>query len=323
MKIKNLRKTIYILTEGKTEEAYYSRIGELIDSDSDLEFWIKVEVRVIKDGDKTDPIGLIEEAITARKVNGYDEAWVVFDRDRERDKEIDSATILANENNISIAFSSISFEHWILLHYERNIFAFERSDCESRRDVCDCDGEKCVSKYIIMHFYPKFKKGYSLLYDDLKELEKDALMNAAWLRLIQFSNSSNNNKYILNPYTDNDLLISKLLNYKTHIYLKIGDSISDKELIIKVLDITKENKDIKIIIELDNKRSTSYIINTHTKFYLAHNKGVITNFKIEKSIQIHPNEKHKVILLFDLEKEISNLKLIYENDTNYWIIDIP
>jgi len=129
-KQKSIKKTVYILTEGKTEEAYFARIGEILGNDTDWKYSVTFEVREIVDGSKTDPVKMVKEA--KEQKGSFNEIWVVFDKDRERDILNEKAIALATKSKIKVAFSSISFEHWIILHFEKSTFAFQRSDCESR-----------------------------------------------------------------------------------------------------------------------------------------------------------------------------------------------
>jgi len=152
---------------------------------------------------------MVKEAKKSR--NSYDEVWVVFDRDRERDPQNLQAIELASQSKIKVAFSSISFEEWVLLHFERSTKAFERSDCESRSTKknptdCTCDGRVCICTYLKKHFYPGYAKGKAKLYDDLSEKRDLALENAAWQK--HYSNTKNH--HLANPYTDVDNLVLQL-----------------------------------------------------------------------------------------------------------------
>lgn len=121
---KSIKKSIYILTEGLTEQAYFSRIAEIVGEDIDSKYSVRVEVREIVDGVPTDPANMVREA--KRKKKDYDEVWVVFDRDRQRDPQNLLAIQRAANGRIRVAYSSIAFEHWLILHFERNDFAFQR-----------------------------------------------------------------------------------------------------------------------------------------------------------------------------------------------------
>lgn len=147
---------------------------------------------------------------------GYTEAWAVYDKDVHTDHP--HAMEYAKSASVNIAFSSYSFEQWLLCHFERNNKAFNHSDCEDenkRSLMCgthshqnDCFGEICIAgrirekKYI--EDYSKEKQG---IFDEytLPNINK-AMLNAAWLRHL-----SSQVIYERNPYTDVDYLVSYLL----------------------------------------------------------------------------------------------------------------
>lgn len=79
-KQKFLKRTVYILTEGETEQAYFARIGEILGNDTEWKYSVTVEVREITNGSKTDPVHMVKEA--KKNKSSYDEIWVVFDRDK-------------------------------------------------------------------------------------------------------------------------------------------------------------------------------------------------------------------------------------------------
>ena len=79
-KNKNIKRSLYILTEGHTEQAYFSRISEILGDEDEWKYSVTVDVREIVDGSKTDPVNMVKEAKKSQK--SYDEIWVVFDKDR-------------------------------------------------------------------------------------------------------------------------------------------------------------------------------------------------------------------------------------------------
>ena len=295
-KSKNTKKTVYILTEGRTEEAYFSRIGEIVGEDTDWNYSVTVEVKEIISGSKTDPINIVKEAKRSKK--DFDKIWVVFDKDRERDEENRKAIELAVKSKINVAFSSISFEHWIILHFEKNNFAFERSDCESRGDACICDGLICASTYLrTPTIYPTFKKGYPLLYDDLQTKNYIAIENAAWLRHHQLPYES---IHLLNPYSDTDILLCELLNLKTVEYSSIGESFIFEGIAITVVSFTRNGNNISVLLNLNNQNEISFPINNNQRFTVIDEQDNSFSFnKIESSI-LQPNSNQNVELVFTI-----------------------
>ena len=72
---------------------------------------------------KTDAVNLVK--LAKQEIKNYDEVWAVFDKDgyTKHEKAFDDA----QKHGIKLGFSSIAFEHWILLHYEQNRTAFPKS----------------------------------------------------------------------------------------------------------------------------------------------------------------------------------------------------
>lgn len=156
----------------------------------------------------------------------YDEIWAVFDKDGHiyHKEAFDRAKKPVNDIKTNIAFSSRSFEHWILLHFEKNNYAFNFTECkESQNDPFGCDsnigckGDKCLVGYIRKKYYPSLKKSYiepdlqnfmGVLYDRIGI----ALENALWLKDQNAKNiQSGQQIYELNPYTDVDNLVKSIV----------------------------------------------------------------------------------------------------------------
>jgi hypothetical protein len=96
---------------------------------------------------------------------GFNELWSVFDYDNRPVAEIKKAFDLARntelENgNVKIAYSSYSFEYWLLLHYELFDTYIAGSECKDKngkeigcsRKGCtnsnNCNGTKCLGGYM-------------------------------------------------------------------------------------------------------------------------------------------------------------------------------
>ena len=125
---RKLNKRILILCEGKQTEPDYFRGLKHDKMRRNRLAALRIE---IFDTEKTTGKELISEAkrlkkIAERERNPYDEIWVVFDRDgyTKHPQTFDQAY----SNKIEIAFSSISFEFWFLLHFEYSTKAFEKAD---------------------------------------------------------------------------------------------------------------------------------------------------------------------------------------------------
>ncbi len=161
----------------------------------------------------------------------YEELWAVFDKDGHtyHKEAFLKAKEVVNGKVVNIGFSSRSFEHWILLHFEKNKSPFLASNCKDENGDplgCNsnfgCKGLKCLCGYI-RTFTPlkNFNKSNSPeeLSKMMEVLLKPATLerafeNAAWLRSEIEKDSSNKAKevYDLNPYTNIDILVKTLIS---------------------------------------------------------------------------------------------------------------
>lgn len=321
----NTRKTILILTEGVTEVAYFSRVADYVNDDNDFNCFIKVEVRDIEEGVKQDPVGLVKEAKYEKKDKGYWKVWVVFDKDRDREVENQKAFELALKSKVNVAFSSISFEHWLILHFEKCLQPFERSDCESRSTkkvpiVCICNGTVCAKTYLRQPtLFPTFEKGKSLLYDDLKDRTLLAIENAAWVRK---EKSPYTDIHILNPYTDVDNLLSELLNLERVIYLSIGDTFNFGGVNISVLNHQRNGNVVSVTLTINNQGAIAFPMNALQLFSLRDNLGVLFNYTIAATQLIAPGSNQNVVINFSVNANSASLTFKASQTDKYFLIDL-
>ncbi|USQ69018.1 RloB family protein [Companilactobacillus allii] len=131
---------------------------------------------------------LIIEAIAKNKIRSkqrnIDQTYVIFDKDEHTKQQLERCLKLAKQHNIKIMFSNISFEIWILLHFEMVSRTYTNEELVSRlsrKEFFDCD-------------YHKFKgNNYSgYLIDRVKQakLNADELFqkNNNWLKDEPFTN---------------------------------------------------------------------------------------------------------------------------------------
>ena len=254
----DLRKTILIVCEGEsTEPEYFGEVRDYILQKFDG-IGIKIlpkpksdkeEERQLREGAKRRQLRKIDEKLEAELISfeieqqykaqptryvrqaqlglidgSYDEAWAVFDKDGHPAQEaaFELSRRVIKSKVVNIAFSSVAFEHWILLHYEQNSHPFQKPkcrrggeyfECGSLTHPDDCHGERCICGYLTVKGYnPEEcdRKTFSFFHH-FTRLHK-AFANAVWLR--KFNERANNNIpiYNLNPYTDIDKLIFKLIN---------------------------------------------------------------------------------------------------------------
>lgn len=212
-------------------------------------YWVQIEEnKDLYKEYKAQPLRYVREAQLFMERDGYVEAWAVFDHDNFH-KRKDAFEHTYKVENLHIAFSSISFEGWILAHFERNPKAFLRSqckdddghpiDCENNK-LQGCCGQECLASYLRLKDYiEKYDKDGSRLFVSLKERLETAMINAAWLRHLESSPI-----YERNPYTDVDRLVSRLTGLeKEYAWIRLGEEFKFKGVTISV---EKENDEVRI-----------------------------------------------------------------------------
>ncbi|VEH00480.1 Uncharacterised protein [Slackia heliotrinireducens] len=110
---------IYILTEGEATEIEYlkgicARLG------------LPKELVIIKKACNTDPKGIVDELVSAKKQNArlakrgndalIDQWWAVFDTEG-RPHDLSAVVQKAKDNRVYLAISDPSFEFWLRLHF--------------------------------------------------------------------------------------------------------------------------------------------------------------------------------------------------------------
>jgi hypothetical protein len=320
-KNKNIKRSLYILTEGHTEQAYFSRISEILGDEDGWKYSVTVDVREIVDGSKTDPVNMVKEAKKSQQ--SYDEIWVVFDKDRERDQQNLQAIELASKSKkIKIAFSSISFEEWILLHFEKSTTAFQRSDCESRSTknnpiICTCNGTICASTYIKQNYFPAYVKGKAKLYDDLSNKRDTALEYAAWLK---YHHSPITNYHLLNPYSDVDNLVTKLFELPTIRYTGINNSFTFEGIDFCITGQSTANNVVTISIQTTNNSNRTFIFNNaqqNIKLLDANNNELTYTIPQATTINSGDNRTTHIHFPFNGQFQATRLKFHTANECVY------
>jgi hypothetical protein len=194
------------------------------------------------------PVRYVREAQQGLEDNTFDEVWAVFDKDGHP-KQQEAYQLAGKEiegKRVNIAFSSISFEHWILLHFERNKTAFVKS------------------KNVIEHLEKRnFLKQYSKkttanFYKQIENKTHFAIKNAAWLRHQQKNNTLP--IWEQNPYTDIDFLVKRLLKIDKNIVWTTYDEALKMD---NLTTLFSKNGDF-LKIEIENHQKSSFILN-HSK----------------------------------------------------------
>ena len=254
-------KSIFIACEGSnTEPLYFERLKEIMEDDDIYPYAITVYPdKEADDNPKTDALGLINVAIERK--NDFDELWVVFDKDGyTKHKE---AFKLAKENNIYIAFSSISFETWVLLHFERNHTSFAKS--------VNIIVEKFHNNDAYLSSYAK--SGDYNVYPYIEGKTKEAFFNASWLRNMLSSANLNYTVYEVNPYTDVDFLVKKLL---------LDDSVYEfrflsQNLIFEGVEFIVYKAYDEYIVKITNSTNRSLVMNEFGFYNFEKNKIDLAN----------------------------------------------
>lgn len=189
---RKINKRMFILCEGRKTEPYY--FNALIDHCNFM--GTPVEVSIIKTTHNT-PKELVLDALSHKELE-IDEVWVVFDKDGYT-KHPETFEV-ADKYNIHIAFSSISFEIWILLHF----MITKRQFTQSFE----------VIEFLKQKNFLNFKKNDKQTFHKVKHLTNNAINNAQKLRKYQVVKHPTLKIYQMNPITNVDILVTEILNLK-------------------------------------------------------------------------------------------------------------
>jgi hypothetical protein len=282
---KKTYRTIFIACEGSnTEPNYFGRLAETIDDARRLRVVIHPRPPVLleevtsSEARKSTAVQMVEIAQQQLLDGTYDDAWVVFDRDgyTKHAEAFEKAQKKVAGKTVHIAFSSIAFEHWILLHFERNETTFAKSD----HLIQQCFVERNLFKN-----YDKSRKTDP--YPKLSDKTLTAIENAAWLRHRQQTAlaEANGRVFDLNPYTDVDELVKELLGIDLSFsWTNFGQSTSfaGHQIIF-----TKTDAGISVVFE--NRSYTSLVFNAQNLSAHFELRG-FEELRLAESVQIAPNE---------------------------------
>jgi len=173
------RKTILIVCQGiRTEPNYFSKFGTE---------WLTVKIHRVGKDTKS----VVDKAKELKK--GYEETWVVFDKDDFEDTAFDQSIQSARRSNINVAYSNECFEVWYILHFEYLNTAIPRADYFSKLGKSmDCD----------------YSKASDSMYERLKGRMETAIVNAKKL-MDEYEPSSQPSRN--NPSTTVHLLVEELM----------------------------------------------------------------------------------------------------------------
>jgi hypothetical protein len=302
-KLRQLKQSIYIVCEGtNTERIYFEAIAEQNDvfekyaitvypSEEDQIKASKKEGESIK----TDAVNLVK--LAKDEINNYDEVWAVFDKDgyTKHEKAFDDA----QKHGIKLGFSSIAFEHWILLHYEQNRNSFLKS--QNVIDYLEQAG----------YFTGYSKKADISIYPRLQHLTQTAIENAAWLRMEMANNlaACDDKIYELNPYTTVDKLVIKLLGFNAVTYGYIKKTVKISDFSITVNDVQR-HCGITVSVCIVNHGKCGYLVNNHCNhFYLKDEDQNTFPLVIDTPIKIEPSSTQDIALEFEIFSATGKLRL--------------
>lgn len=184
------------------------------------------------------PTRYLREAQLFLDQDGYEEGWAVFDKDHHSD-HAGARELLQKDKRLHAAFSSYSFEQWLLCHFERNCHPYEKSECDKpaglKMHICgkstgrsdDCMGQECLGGHLrqqgYIPDYDKAGRGYFMSHTLIDgRISETALVNAAWTR----TGVSEETCYMKNPYTDADALVKRIVDDKRCHYWGFPDGTS-------------------------------------------------------------------------------------------------
>lgn len=130
--------------------------------------------------------------------------------------------------SVNIAFSSRSFEYYLLLHFEYIYHCFQETECGERikgnkhRYECgtgknpdkDCDGKTCINGYARKQGYWKETKSSVSTFPLVADKLVEGLVNANRLRA-ESDAKTDEPIYNRNPYTNADILVGRLIGKET------------------------------------------------------------------------------------------------------------
>lgn len=166
------------------------------------------------------PLKWVRYARYLLQEEGVNEAWAAFDKDNHPacEQAFREAEELIDGKRVHIAFSSRSFEYYLLLHFEYLYHTFLETECNSKTKVCgtdledaaNCHGEICINGYARSKGYWNETKTSESTYPLVKDNLLKGIANA--IRLRAESNSKEQAPiYLRNPYTNADSLIGRVI----------------------------------------------------------------------------------------------------------------
>lgn len=298
-KKRKIKPTIFIFCEGLTEEYY---LNGLIEDIEGINYSYDV---ILVDSKYNDALNLVNEALKKQNEHNYeyDQFWVVFDKNGYTKHSEAFHLAGSSSPKINIGFSSISFEHWVLLHFEKNNTAFPKAN-----DV--------ITHLIKSNYYPGYEKGDGKLYEKLKAHTDTAIENSSWLKCAMKSYLKKGDKlFQLNPYTTFDQLVCILLERTTSIiYYDVDDEISLNNIVIKILNYKIVQDILEISVNIKNQNDRSYVFNNNVSFFNLFDENDKISFRDKTETKIiQPNEESEIKISYKITNLNPPFKIIYND----------
>lgn len=281
-----LKPVLFIACEGtSTEYDYFSSWAK---TDIAFEQFEAVNVYPGKQeiNPKTNPYQLYLKAKDAIDNSSADIAWIVFDKDGH--PLLPETFNKAYTDGVKIAFSSRSFEEWVLMHFEKINTTFLESECKDQNDkpincgtitVPNCLQHNCIAGYIRRQNYiDKYSKKRTFdLYKAIKHRTEIALVNSAWLRFKVSASLNVTQPFLheLNPYTDVDQLI--YLFSENALKIEWGNPATD--IILNNWVINAELVNDNIIVKISHSKPTAQLLNPHFISYFNTTDDELNNIQ--------------------------------------------
>ena len=164
---------------------------------------------------------------------GVDESWAVYDKDKhpKHEEAWKEANRIIDGKKVNIAFSSRSFEYYLLLHFEYIYHCFNETECgekirgkkhifecgTGKNPEKDCDGRNCINGYARKRGYWTETKSSESTFPLVKDKLIKGMVNACRLRVESDANTDAP-VYERNPYTNVDVLVGRLIGKEAIIY---------------------------------------------------------------------------------------------------------
>ena len=227
----------------------------------------------IEDQYRPEPTRWVRYAQKKAENSGFNEVWSVFDYDNRADDEIKTAFDLADNEEfdfgkVKIAFSSYSFEYWLLLHYElfeKNLIASECKD-ENRDEIncgdatCahpnNCKGIYCLGGYLRSQLYDVgfYNKTKDSTFPALIDKIKIARYNSVYVR--HLPKNTGLETWTIKPITTMDKLIDGLTKEPNLIYWHYEKG----KIALKNIEIKASKNEKYIQVEIIRKSTSSFIL---------------------------------------------------------------